>query len=184
MNSLQGQTLNDTLLHNLLRDVNHFQLNFQMLFHIFLQTPQTHFSFIFFITEGEKMFWGRNNTTGWKCCEVLYCSNRGNSHTCWSYREKSECHPVWCSECTDWSNCNGVVQREQASLMIMLTPLQTHSKRCHCRALNVTAATVKRNRKLLSQLMWWYKLSMLCPLKRQDFINTAKDDKNSHVYTL
>lgn len=53
MNSLQGQTFNDTLLHNLLRDVNHFQLNFQMLFHIFLQT---HFSSIFFFTEGEKMF--------------------------------------------------------------------------------------------------------------------------------
>lgn len=61
MNSLQGQTLNDTLLHNLLRDVNHFQLNFQMLFHIFLQT---HFSSIFFFTEGEKMFLGRNKTTG------------------------------------------------------------------------------------------------------------------------
>lgn len=60
--------------------------------------------------------------------------------------------------------------------MITLTPLQTHSKRCHCRALNVTPATAKRNKKLLSQLMCCNKLSMLCPLKRHDFRNAAKDD--------
>lgn len=85
MNSLQGQTFNDTLLHNLLRDVNHFQLNFQMLFHIFLQT---HFSSIFSLLKERKCFEGEIRQLAWKCCEVLCCS-RGNSHTCWSYREKS-----------------------------------------------------------------------------------------------
>lgn len=42
----------------------------------------------FSLLKERKCFEGEIRQLAWKCCEVLCCS-RGNSHTCWSYREKS-----------------------------------------------------------------------------------------------